>query len=60
MKAKVDEDLCTGCGLCQEICPEVFELGDDGISHVIGECDSAECCEEAEQSCPEGAITLED
>ena len=26
MKAKVDPELCTGCGACEETCPEVFEL----------------------------------
>src|SRR5450756_118331 len=23
----VDEDLCIGCGRCEELCPAVFELG---------------------------------
>jgi len=26
MKAAVDKDLCTGCGLCEDTCPEVFEV----------------------------------
>jgi ferredoxin len=58
---KVDPDLCTGCGICEDICPDVFEIGDDGISHVIdpNACDDAGCCEEAADECPEGAITLE-
>jgi len=58
----VDPDLCTGCGVCESICPEVFELGDDGIAHVIDEngCDDAGCCEEAMESCPEEAISLPD
>jgi ferredoxin len=29
MKAKVDPELCVGCGLCAETVPEVFELKDD-------------------------------
>jgi ferredoxin len=58
---KVDPDLCTGCGICEDICPDVFEIGDDGISHVIdpNACEDAGCCEEAADECPEGAITLE-
>lgn len=58
---KVDPDLCTGCGICEDICPDVFEVGDDGLSHVIdaSACDDDDCCEEAADECPEGAITIE-
>jgi ferredoxin len=58
---KVDLDLCTGCGICEDICPDVFEVGDDGLSHVIDAdaCEEADCCEEAAEECPEGAISLE-
>jgi ferredoxin len=58
---KVDPDLCTGCGICEDICPDVFEIGDDGLSHVIdpNACEDSSCCEEAVDECPEGAITIE-
>lgn len=57
---KVDPELCIGCGNCVDICPEVFEMGDDGLAYVIegAECDDAECCQEAADSCPVEAITL--
>lgn len=37
MKAKVNKDLCIGCGACQAIVPEVFEIGDDGLAQAITE-----------------------
>ena len=36
MKAKVIEDRCIGCGSCQAICDEVFDL-EDGVARVIKE-----------------------
>ena len=27
----IDQDLCTGDGICSEICPAVFEARDDGL-----------------------------
>jgi ferredoxin len=30
----IDQDLCTGDGLCAEICPRVFEMHDDGLAYV--------------------------
>ena len=59
---KIDHDLCTLCGLCASICPEVFEIGDDNavkvkLSPVPAEHDEA--VQEAIDSCPEGAISAE-
>ena len=37
MKAIVDQDACTGCGLCPGICPEVFEQNSlDTFSEIVG------------------------
>lgn len=65
MRPVVDESLCIGCGTCEEICPDVFEVGDDGFSHVIAAdpaqaCADAGCCEEAAEECPVDAISLVD
>lgn len=35
MNVWIDQDLCTGDGLCEEICPPVFHLV-DSLSYVIG------------------------
>ncbi|RJQ13974.1 MAG: ferredoxin [Nitrospiraceae bacterium] len=58
-KPVVDYDACTGCGTCVEICPEVFELGDDGKAFVKAEdkCDTCDC-QEAADTCPSEAITI--
>jgi ferredoxin len=62
MRPIVDEELCIGCGRCEEVCPEVFEVGDDGFSHVIAPdgCVETGCCEEAADECPVSAISLVD
>ena len=59
-KPVVDYDLCIGCGSCVEICPEVFELREDGTkAYVIAEDKCNTCdCEEAAGVCPVEAITF--
>ena len=37
MKVWIDQDLCTGDGLCEEIAPDVFTLLDDGLAYVVEE-----------------------
>lgn len=58
-KVTVDASLCTGCGLCASICPEVFEVGDDNIAHVKnqegGNCD----LKDVSSQCPVEAIKVE-
>lgn len=34
MKVWIDQDLCTGDGLCTDHCPELFVMLEDGISYV--------------------------
>jgi len=63
MRATVDQDVCTGCGLCLDICPEVFELGDDSkafvkVDAVPSEAESS--CREAAETCPVEAISIEE
>lgn len=35
----IDQDLCTGDGICVQYAPEVFELDIDGLAYVKGEDD---------------------
>jgi len=59
-KPTVNQNLCIGCGLCQSIYPEVFRLGEDGKSRVVGECQDEKKCQEAIDSCPVRAISWEE
>jgi ferredoxin len=57
-KITIDDSLCTGCGVCASNCPEVFEVGDDSLAHVISAaCASCEIKEIARQ-CPVDAISV--
>ncbi len=63
MKVKIDEELCMGCGVCPSICPEVFEMADDGKAKVIADPvppGSEDSCREAVEGCPELAIKIVD
>jgi len=34
MKVWIEQDYCTGDGLCADLCPEVFEMNDDGLARI--------------------------
>jgi len=62
MKVSVDADLCTGCELCVETCPEVFEMdGDIAVSKTDEVPEEAEdSARQAADECPVEAITVEE
>lgn len=62
MKALVDKDICIGCGACTGICPEVFDMDDDGLAVAIVDevsSDLTDSALEAQDGCPVSAITVE-
>jgi ferredoxin len=62
MRAKIDRDGCIECGLCPTICPEVFQMADDGPAEVIVEevpKENESTAKEAAESCPVNVISVE-
>lgn len=56
-KVTVDVSTCVGCGLCEQVCPEVFKVEGDGVAHVIGQ-STGPNLQEAAQQCPVNAIKI--
>jgi len=52
----IDEELCTGCGLCVQICPSKTLSMQDGKAAVTGK--SSLNCGHCMAICPAGAITV--
>jgi ferredoxin len=60
-KLIVDPGLCITCENCVSLCPEVFEIGEDGVSQVKNQDACSKCdCDEAIESCPVEAISWEE
>ena len=62
MKAHVDKDGCIACGLCASICPECFEIEDDGkAGFIVDEAPDGleDEVREAAESCPVNAISVD-
>jgi ferredoxin len=61
MHVTVDADRCEGHARCWAICPEVFDLDDEGHATVIQADPPAELEDKvrnAERNCPERAISV--
>jgi len=62
MKVKVDQDLCTGCELCIDACPDVFEMF-EGLSRAKMEVvpkELEDAVRETAEDCPLEAIIVEE
>jgi ferredoxin len=59
VRVAVDQDVCVGIGACAASEPDVFALGDDGVSSVVpGAVLPRERAEEVCDGCPSGAISI--
>ncbi|MBZ1348425.1 MAG: ferredoxin [Candidatus Nealsonbacteria bacterium] len=55
---QVNKEQCLGCGLCESLCPEIFEMK-DGKSQIKNGADfdkNKTCLIEAVEACPAKAI----
>jgi ferredoxin len=60
MSPNIDVDECIGCGQCEVICPEVFEVLLDNLAHVIEvniTNDIKDKIDQAIEECPVSAIS---
>ena len=54
----VDQSLCIGCGVCYDMCPEVFQMTEEGKAQAVrNECDQHNI-EEVADACPVEAINV--
>ncbi|QZA06961.1 ferredoxin [Mycolicibacter heraklionensis] len=63
MKVLVDQDRCVGHGICEMKAPDVFAIGDDGVSYVLVDeisDDHRDAVADAVASCPSQALRLTD
>lgn len=67
MKVSIDQEKCVVCGSCVAICPEVFEMKDDGTVDVKKEFQGKDVpseleakVKEAQSMCPTSAIVTEE
>ena len=60
MKVQI-EDNCTACGLCVDMCPDVFQIGLDIAEVVSDEVPSEfeDAVSQAAEECPVEAIVVE-
>ena len=61
MKATVDQETCTGCGLCTQTCPEVFQMDGEKAKASVGVVPKGkeECSKKAAAECQVSAISIQ-
>ena len=62
MRANVDTDVCTGCELCTQTCPEIFSMSGDVAIAKGGDvpAEYEDTCRQSAEECPVEAIIITD
>ncbi|ADY56382.1 ferredoxin [Syntrophobotulus glycolicus DSM 8271] len=61
MITTIEKDACIGCGNCPVICPEIYQMDDDGLAITLNEHvpeELEETAQEAAENCPTEAIII--
>ncbi len=60
MKVAIDPELCTGCELCVNTCPDLFEMGESTAKPKVELVPEAgeDCAKQAAEDCPVSAIAI--
>lgn len=58
-KIEMEVEKCIGCGSCSAVCPQNWEMKDDGKAHPIEtEIEDLGCNKQAEEICPVQCIHI--
>ncbi len=63
IKVKIDEDTCIGCGVCEQMVPQVFKINLETMKAEVVQQpadDLEEAVRSAAESCPTGSIIIEE
>ena len=63
MEVRVDSLVCEANGVCEGLVPEVFELDDDDVLHIVQPnppADLADRVRHAVRSCPKAALSVDE
>jgi ferredoxin len=62
MKVSVDKETCSGCGVCVDICPDVFEMEDEVARAKVNDVppEFKDAVKESAEACPVEAIIVEE
>ncbi|MDO5547652.1 MAG: ferredoxin [Eubacteriales bacterium] len=62
MNVLINRAGCIGCGTCEALCPEVYQIQEDGLAQIIAQPDGylEDAAREAAGSCPVSVIEVEE
>ncbi len=63
VKVRIDEDTCIGCGVCEQMVPQVFKINMETMkAEVIAQPteDLEDAVRSAAEACPTGSIIIEE